>query len=62
MRVYDKENLEKMSTNMLDQRFNELNSEIALVSKKNVKLQAKILIDKLQILDVLYSRVKNVNQ
>lgn len=43
MRVLD--NVKDISTGNLKQRVHELRSELALVSKKNVKLKAKILAD-----------------
>ena len=55
-RVYDKENLSKMSTIILNQRRGELDNELALVNPKNTKLKAAILADKLAIIIVLHNR------
>ena len=54
MRALD--NASSMSTSMLKQRNQELSNELALVSKKNVKLKAKIWSDKFIIIDALDRR------
>ena len=54
MRALD--NAKDMSTNVLKQRKQELDNELALVSKKNVKLKAKIWSDKFVIMDELHRR------
>ena len=50
------DNIENVPTGQLKQRKHELNSELALVSKKNIKLKAGILADKYAVITELAKR------
>ena len=50
------DNIENVPTGQLKQRRHELNSELALVSKKNIKLKAAILADKYAVVIELNRR------
>lgn len=52
------DNIENISTGNLKQRSHELRDELALVSKKNIKLQAAILADRIKVMQELDRRVK----